>query len=106
MKPRGDAADDPLVKSGRRPAGTVTRRWVKLTVAGGSADWWRALKDARARGEAPAVLEPLADGSTGELVVAEEDWRKFHQFAKKLPGWAERDGTEQITAEPVEDSTP
>lgn len=76
---------------------------MKLTVTGSSAEWWRALQQRRAAGEAPLTIEPLADGSAGEVVIAEDDWRLFYEFAVELPGWVERDGTEQIASEPVDD---
>lgn len=58
----------------------------------------------RAAGEAPLTIEPLADGSAGEVVIAEEDWYCFYQFAVQLPGWVERDGTVQIASEPIDDT--
>jgi hypothetical protein len=76
---------------------------MKLTVTGSSAAWWRALQQLRELGEAPPVIERLADGSAGEVVIAEEDWRRFYRFAVALPGWVERDGMEQIKAESIED---
>jgi hypothetical protein len=82
----------------------VPRRWARLTVTGSSAEWWRALQDFRERAEAPCAIEPLANGTAGELVLPEAEWRRFYQFAASLPGWAERDGAEQITAEFGDDS--
>ena len=104
LNPTARDADDLRVRPPRRISGPVPRRWVKLTVTGSSAEWWRALQACRAEGTAPLLIEPLADGSAGELVIPDRDWRRFYQFAVELPGWAERDGTEQISAEPLDDT--
>lgn len=76
---------------------------VRVTVTGSSDTWWRAFQEHRLGGNIPVVLTRIADGTDGEVILSETDWRAVHRFGASLPGWVETDGAEQLGAEPFDE---
>ena len=72
---------------------------MRVTIGGTSRDWWSALHSKRDAGEMPAALEPIANGSDGEVTVPMNEWKELRTWGESLSGWRERDGSEQLTAE-------
>lgn len=60
-----------------------------ITVWHECATWWRAARDAVARGDYPAACIGLIDEVT-ILTVEECDADEFIAWAERLPGWSEQ----------------
>lgn len=73
----------------------------RVTIGGTARAWWAALHEERDAGRMPASLEPIADGSDGEVVVSPAEWSRIRAWGSSLPDWTERDGTEQLVSEEV-----
>ena len=74
---------------------------VRITIGGAASEWWAALHHHRDAGSMPALLEPIACGSEGEVICSAAEWREARRWCQGLPAWTEGDGTEQLVAEDV-----
>ena len=74
---------------------------MRVTIGGTARDWWAAFHRERETGRMPASLEPIADGSDGEVTVSPAEWARIKAWGASLPDWTERDGIEQLVSEDV-----
>lgn len=83
------------------PTAYTTGGKLRVTIGGTARQWWSALHEERAAGRMPASLEPIADGSDGEVMVSAEEWARIKAWGASLPAWVERDGMEQLASEEI-----
>ncbi len=96
------AADDLAVKSPLPlPTPYTANGLLRVTIGGTAIEWWKGLHFEREAGRMPAAIEPIADGSDGEVIVSPAEWKLIKSWGASLPGWTERDGIEQLVSEEI-----
>lgn len=83
------------------PTGYTTNGSLRVSIGGSARAWWKELHLERAAGRMPASIEPIADGSDGEVIVSPTEWARIKAWGASLPEWTERDGIEQLVSEAV-----
>ena len=83
------------------PTAYAANGLLRITIGGTAREWWKELHLEREAGRMPASIEPIADGTDGEVIVSPAEWALIKAWGASLPDWTERDGIGQLVSEEV-----